>query len=297
MALRLILILLIVTSLLYSIFNNVYVDTSSSSEYKLNEDDLIIAVLTSGKLLNRLENIENSWKRHFNPENIIFISDDTNKTSDIFQKYLKNPNFYIGVDDNGTSCFSLKQGLTCKDEFLYRLLIQKYPHKKWFLRIIDDTWIQRENLLTFLSKLNPSVPYYIGHTIWYNFDVVPPKYCGDKKPDGVDILNYCDGGTGWIISKPVLEKINLAWPLWRELSAKKIWDDWVFGAFMQALQLPICFSGETIEQFGSFPLWLDNWRDRNYFCQNRHVPVMRHFSDGKMVEADQIFSSFDCTAP
>eukprot|EP01120_Amphizonella_sp_Union-15-10_P012193 TRINITY_DN5376_c0_g6_i1.p1 TRINITY_DN5376_c0_g6~~TRINITY_DN5376_c0_g6_i1.p1 ORF type:complete len:316 (+),score=31.02 TRINITY_DN5376_c0_g6_i1:54-1001(+) len=250
----------------------------------LTEADFAIGILTTEKFHNRIPQIEASWKKKWiNQKNIFYVSDNTT-TEDVHSS-----DFLIAKLPNGKPCGKLLHDLGCKDEALYRHMLQQYPEKKWFVRAIDDTWINKENLLRFVSELDENEFHYIGAGSFYNYDKNPPEHSWTK-PSGVDVINYCDGGAGWVLSRALLYRINEAWDLWRFLVKYRIWDDVIFGMFMREIQGPECNSGNTSWQFSMYPLPLEHFQDVKVFCEIQRVPVMIHSSRNRsVVETQDLF--------
>eukprot|EP00054_Salpingoeca_dolichothecata_P002594 m.23271 g.23271 ORF g.23271 m.23271 type:complete len:524 (-) comp13124_c0_seq1:22-1593(-) len=70
----------------------------------------------------------------------------------------------------------------------WRHTAEKYLHKfDWFLKADDDTFVMTDNLRSFLSKFNASLPYYFGHQF---------------KTEGV---RYNSGGGGYVLSRAALQ--------------------------------------------------------------------------------------------
>lgn len=66
--------------------------------------------------------------------------------------------------------------------------LELYPDKKWYIFIEPDTYLVWSNLLQWLSKLNPSTPYYFGSEVMIGEDV------------------FAHGGSAFLLSRPAVEK-------------------------------------------------------------------------------------------
>ncbi|CAF1437763.1 unnamed protein product [Didymodactylos carnosus] len=56
--------------------------------------------------------------------------------------------------------------LCCKTAHSF-LLYHRFEHKyEWFCHFDDDNYVNSKNLKNYLSKLNSSIPYYIGRNSW-----------------------------------------------------------------------------------------------------------------------------------
>ena len=70
-------------------------------------------------------------------------------------------------------------------------------HFEWFLRADDDVYVNTERLEAFLSKLNSSMPYFIGQTGLGNKEEMNHLNLGANE-------NFCMGGPGIVISSATL---------------------------------------------------------------------------------------------
>jgi len=200
----LIIFLLLQTPLLYLTLRGsggtppppVFQNASSPVQRYALEDDIVIGILASGRLLARLDTIENTWKKHWPNSPFIYVSDNFEVFTDAHQRWLKNPNYYVPKDENNVPCGNTKHGLNCKLEFMYTTMWKKWPNKKWYIRTVDDTWLHKKNILQWLDKYNASKPYFFGYGGYYNYDVYPPTLLYIKDPNVTDLVNYCDGGVG-----------------------------------------------------------------------------------------------------
>jgi len=148
----LIIFLLLQTPLLYLTLRGsggtppppVFQNASSPVQRYALEDDIVIGILASGRLLARLDTIENTWKKHWPNSPFIYVSDNFEVFTDAHQRWLKNPNYFIPKDENNVPCANTKHGLNCKLEFMYTTMWKKWPNKKWYIRGVDDTWVHKK---------------------------------------------------------------------------------------------------------------------------------------------------------
>jgi fringe-like protein len=68
---------------------------------------------------------------------------------------------------------------------MLKMAYEMKPDVKWFLFIDADTWLLWDNVLTWLSQLDPSRPLYLGSPV-----------------DGSEGLVFAHGGSGYVISRP-----------------------------------------------------------------------------------------------
>ncbi len=82
----------------------------------------------------------------------------------------------------------------------------KYMHDmygdsyEWFARLDDDAYLRGDKMADFLYSVNSSMPHYLGQAAQGRKDEI--GHLGLKRG-----WNYCMGGTGVVISSPVLHKV------------------------------------------------------------------------------------------
>lgn len=271
----------------------------------LDEDDVLIGVLASGKLIDRIPVMEDSWARHWKKENVFYISDFGFSPNHYeLQKKIETwPNYYKAIRSDGTKCRAEKADLCCKLEYLYTLWWNdpSYKSKKWFVRVVDDTWIHKNNLLRLLATLNESEAYYIGHSIYWSYKAMDrtDKFGWTRLDPAVnpDIVNYCDGGAGWIISRKVLEVFNTNYNVFQKACRRRIWDDVVFGWFVGLMDLPECQRIDA-ESFNLLRPNLRKYQTLDSYCKHNHLPVLWHHPnypnmDINMTVTEQVINNPD----
>jgi len=118
-------------------------------------------------------------------------------------------------------------GLCCKLSFAYHVVYDTKKHYKWVLRIVDDGFVDYENLLSYVKTMDPSRTFFLGEN-YVHVHLLP-----DTRP-------YGDGGAGWIVSRGAM---NIFVPLlasfWKQ-GDEGCYDDVQFGKFMTDIaKLPI----------------------------------------------------------
>eukprot|EP01120_Amphizonella_sp_Union-15-10_P005826 TRINITY_DN1783_c0_g3_i1.p1 TRINITY_DN1783_c0_g3~~TRINITY_DN1783_c0_g3_i1.p1 ORF type:complete len:304 (-),score=5.68 TRINITY_DN1783_c0_g3_i1:81-992(-) len=259
--------------------SNTQSQTNSPSE-EVTEDDIIIGILTTGKNPNRIMDLSRSWTRFWKPENVLFISDDYSNSTTL-EEFRKWPNYIISRDSNGQPCGTKYLGdLKCKLAFLYKLMYHKYSHKKWFIRVVDDTYICRQNLFRLLRELDPSKDNYIGYGLGVSIKTLNNSWLS---------YDLCHGGSGWVLSKSVLQLLNKNWDIWAYLgnSGHLIHDDIFFGYFMNYIGVGNCT--DMRNYFRSAPIPVRAWYKIDIWCSGRFTLCFIHTKwELPMAEYDEL---------
>jgi len=233
----------------------------------LTEDDIVIGVLTSSQpnFQGRVPDILSTWGSDWKKEQIIFFTDKEDNPFNSRKCY----------DVNGLPCnIDYGTGLCCKTTYLLRYFYEHYPTKKWFLRLSDDAYVEKENLLHYLSTLNHCNPEYIGHRFYLQFHGNLPS--GHSIHGGGTRVCYCEGAAV-ILSRHSLERVvenGFDW-FTRECGAKPF-DDVILGMLITQMGLPSCrHTGEELFFQQGCPLNI--WRNDGYCkAKARFLPITCH---------------------
>ncbi|CAF0966809.1 unnamed protein product [Didymodactylos carnosus] len=158
---------------------------------------LLILVRTSHHCESRLKYLLKTWipplKRNQQKSNIFLLTD----------QYIKNSSYDKFENVILTDCPQKHKifDLCCKtaDEFqLYHNLTKNGAKFDWMCRFDDDQYVNLDNLYSYLTKLNSSIPYYIGRTSKYSI----------KIPDNNQTVHFATYGAGVCYSKVLLSKLQ-----------------------------------------------------------------------------------------
>jgi hypothetical protein len=124
--------------------------------------------------------------------------------------------------------------------------LHEFPNKKWYVFVETDTFVWWHSLLEYFKHLDPTKPYYIGGLLG-----------GDDAP-------FAHGGTGFIVSRPAMEK--LVSMISRHQSE---WEEFTDGHWAGDSVLGKAFKDSGTNLLGSYPLlqgspvgnldWPDYW--------------------------------------
>ncbi|KAJ3016416.1 UNVERIFIED_CONTAM: hypothetical protein HDU68_012227 [Siphonaria sp. JEL0065] len=78
-------------------------------------------------------------------------------------------------------------------------LYETYPDANWFMMIDDDTYVFVDNLVDYLSTLDPQTPYYIGRANSF-------VGCAGIVNHG-DGPEFAHGGSGYVVSKKAMSML------------------------------------------------------------------------------------------
>ena len=171
-----------------------YYNRSSETDDKENNhihtDLMLVGVLTAKEYINtRLEAINGTWAKTISGKVIFFSGEDLPSNNYAQNNVVTLP----GVTD--TYPPQKKAFLMLK--YMHDFYLDQF---EWFVRADDDVYIKGEKLAKFLTSVNSSETYYIGHS-----------GIGRKEEKGKlglsDSKTYCMGGPGVIMSRATLAKV------------------------------------------------------------------------------------------
>jgi hypothetical protein len=147
-------------------------NTSFSEEVTIN--DVVIVVITGYHRKQQILMALKSWIRHV-PKDTVFIYSDTQCWD------IPNCKPVGGAKERAYS----KQKVIAAFDDVYN----RYPQKKWYMKVDDDTFVVIHHLLKFLRHHNSSEPHYIGRRFFNQGEW------------------YCEGGAGYLFSRALLDKM------------------------------------------------------------------------------------------
>lgn len=107
--------------------------------------DLAIALITSSPVSKaRLPIISSAWSSRWDLD-VIIITDEEDSCP---------PEAYGGMQMIKTNCGADKTGLVCKTRRGLELLLELFPGKRWYLRVMDDTLVHAPNVIHHLSRVD-----------------------------------------------------------------------------------------------------------------------------------------------
>ena len=162
-------------------------------------DQTIILIRTSHNCQSRLNYLQQSWipTDYSQQSNIYFLTDSLlNYTNQTLVKSFRN-----FIETNCPQTHN-QLDLCCKTasefEFFYNLSSIN-PNLQWMCRFDDDQYVNLNNLYKFLSKFDPSKPYYIGRT-----STDKPS----KIPRRIETYRFATYGAGVCFSRALLQKLQ-----------------------------------------------------------------------------------------
>lgn len=170
---------------------------------KAIERDIVIGIITTGKLCERLHDIFTSWGDEY--RNLIYVFTDNINPECKLKHSISN---YIITNCSG----EYTDGLVCKNEEMIKYFNEHLNNRKWLMRAMDDTYIHVENLYDLLITLDENESILIGE-----------RYCHYH-------FDYPTGGPGMVMSNAFLREFNFS--LWYE-SSRFIYDDLVWGEYLK----------------------------------------------------------------
>lgn len=179
---------------------------------------IAIGILTTGKLHERVAQAMNSWWNLSEFQNVVSIFSDrgTSQLSD--GRIIPNV-----IDTKCDSTYNV--GLWCKNTFMFNYWRTKqFSHIKWFVRLMDDSYVHMENLLELLLHYDPKEKIVLGDRFCYW---------------GHD---YPSGGPGIVFSRAVLEDWNLKdWekPFHSKSSPNNFFDDVAWGSYLKLRNITV----------------------------------------------------------
>jgi Fringe-like len=124
---------------------------------------------------------------------------------------------------------------------ILRKALAMRPDAKWFLFVDADTAITWTNLLTWISKMSPDDPHYIGAQIWI----------GD--------IEFAHGGSGYLVSQAAAKRVAAAskdkMTEWMNFVQGKCCGDLVIGKVFKDVEVPVTRAWPNIN--GETPQSLD----------------------------------------
>lgn len=194
-------------------------------------NELAIGILTTGSYHKRLaEALSSWWDVEKYPSLVTIWTDSLQQPAEVHVPGLYN-----------TECEdSYHYGLWCKNGVMLKqwMTDPKYAKVKWFLRIMDDTYLHLENLMHLLDQYDHREPI-----------VLADKFCSELG------YQYPSGGPGIIISRGLLEKWD--WNAWNRPETEhkdknSYYDDVLWGQYLHLVNVPITHHhGLTQHSFGS----------------------------------------------
>lgn len=250
------------------------IPSNKSIDERINSD-IAIGMLTTRSFHGRLAEPLGSWwdvKRF--PDLVSVWSDYANQTA--------NTPFIPGLMNSGCEP-SYHFGLWCKNAPMIEhwRTNPRFKHTKWFMRIMDDTYVHLENLLHLVDQYDHLDPIIIGD-----------RFCTER---GFD---YPSGGPGIVISKGALNAWDTkAWfqPQTANRAHDQYFDDVMWGEYLHNARPKVTFihhHGITQNWFQShsqiFKYYL-KFKDPKLLwpLDYRVVSVHQHRSDLKMAQLHQ----------
>jgi hypothetical protein len=152
-------------------------DHTKNNEAHVEEvtlNDIVFIVITGVKRLHHAHIAARTWVRHIPPSNLFFYSD--HNCSNL-------PNCRnVGAAEE-------RRWIKTKVVSAFTEIYQQYSHKKWFMKLDDDTFLVTDHLLKLLSHYNSSHLHYVGR--YYD-------NWGDQ---------YCEGGAGYLFSHGLMKEM------------------------------------------------------------------------------------------
>jgi hypothetical protein len=214
---------------------------------------------------------------------VLFFSDRDEDEADR-QRGDHNENQGTTNEDQGAvvscpKCGASANYLACKTGCMYRTLWRRFPDRKWFVRVMDDTLVMLPNLLDHLALYASHRPRVVGD--WFFNDLqqslhgtggVPPAACdGVPYPLSAEdytrhhyCLAYPGGGAGWAVSNGAMRLMMPEMAVYDDLSEMHEYentekgigvtaDDLQFGMWMAVIGIAPTFAADTdtaLEQTG-----------------------------------------------
>jgi hypothetical protein len=115
---------------------------------------------------------------------------------------------------------------------MMRKTLELHPKKKWYVFVEADTYIFWSSLLAYTAALDPDIPHYIGGQ------------------NSVGNIEFAHGGTGFLVSRPALEKVVAEYVAhksdWGELTKEHWCGDCVLGKAFKDAGVPLA---------AAWPIW------------------------------------------
>ncbi|KAL6067623.1 N-acetylgalactosaminide beta-1,3-galactosyltransferase, variant 3 [Balamuthia mandrillaris] len=136
-------------------------------------DDILILVFTGRNTRDRLHALLDTWLRHVPPTSFMVYSDEDNT-------FFPNVVNVGGVQEDHFMSTKVPNGIL--DAW------RRFPSKKWFYKVDDDTFVHVHNLVKALNQYNWTDVQYIGHRM------------------EIDEFVDCNGGAGYVFSRRLMEE-------------------------------------------------------------------------------------------
>ena len=174
---------------IFTKYSNGSSDTDDKELDHIHTDMMLVGALTAKEFLNtRMKAINGTWAETI-PGKVLFFSGEDSTSNSSYNTLIKLP----GVTD--TYPPQKKAFLILK--YMHDFYLDKF---EWFFRADDDVYIKGEKLANFLTSVNSSGIYYIGHSGTGIKDEQGKLRLSDGK-------TYCMGGPSVIISRATLAKV------------------------------------------------------------------------------------------
>jgi hypothetical protein len=209
-------------------------ESDHATVVRLVNENIAIGLLTTASYHSRIMDAMNSWWDYKRFKDVVSVfSDTTNTQSSEVGRPIAN------VIDTGCES-SYNYGIWCKNAYMmeYWQTSEKFKNVKWFVRVMDDTYVHLENILQLVSQYDYREKMVIGE-----------KWCKNGE------FEFPIGGSGFIISRAVVEDFD--WPSWahaikRVNKMSDFVDDMAWGNYLKLRKIPIVHHG-GIRQFPQHP--------------------------------------------
>ncbi|KAI9136183.1 hypothetical protein BKA69DRAFT_1129308 [Paraphysoderma sedebokerense] len=166
--------------------------------FSVDEEDIVILVISSIPTWQRAIASYNSWRRHTNATVLYFVAGlPENYTFPTIDSSLPQKHF-ITKEKLGTIPQTDIVNLPIPEENNHQVINKTvqaliyaathFPHKKWFYKCDDDTFVIPSNMKRLLKNFNPKQHYYIGRPILDS--------------------NVNSGGAGYILSQSAIQAVK-----------------------------------------------------------------------------------------
>ena len=173
-------------------FTKYYYENNDTDDKELdhtNTDMMLVGVLTAKEYIHtRMQAINGTWAGTI-PGKVLFFSGEDSTSNSTENNLIK----LLGVTD--TYPPQKKAFLMLK--YMHDFYLDQF---EWFVRADDDVYIKGQKLAKFLTSVNSSETYYIGHSGTGRKDEKGTLGLSDSK-------TYCMGGPGVIMSRATLAKV------------------------------------------------------------------------------------------
>eukprot|EP00929_Paragymnodinium_shiwhaense_P084528 TRINITY_DN45198_c0_g1_i1.p1 TRINITY_DN45198_c0_g1~~TRINITY_DN45198_c0_g1_i1.p1 ORF type:complete len:328 (-),score=43.69 TRINITY_DN45198_c0_g1_i1:25-1008(-) len=126
----------------------------------------------------RCREILSTWARQVPAHSLVFMGSARNRTAATHQRF-----FSLPVDPE-------KKAL--KEFLSWRLVLQEFPDRDWYVKTDDDTYLIVGNLNRYVESLDASLPYFLGCKFH------------QSGPGG---FQYVSGGAGYVLSSVAAKRL------------------------------------------------------------------------------------------